>query len=137
MIDIITDGSISSLRCAERGRPDSGRAFTVFAELGQTAKRSERAAIARLSGQGLRPAHRGPGSVRSAYNCLKRSGITKIGQVLEMSEEDLLAVRNFGQKSLDELNQRLEALGYKRQREARKVRGEGDSEVPRQRRRRH
>ena len=39
-------------------------------------------------------------SVR-AYNCLKRSGITKIGQLLEMSEEDLLAVRNFGQKSLE------------------------------------
>lgn len=38
-----------------------------------------------------------------AYNCLKRSGITKVGQILTMSEEDLLAVRNFGEKSLNEL----------------------------------
>lgn len=47
-----------------------------------------------------------------AYNCLKRAGITKVGQVLEMSEEDLLSVRNFGRKSLDELRERLEVRGY-------------------------
>lgn len=45
-------------------------------------------------------------SVR-AYNCLKRAGITKVGQVLEMTEDDLLGVRNFGRKSLDELRDRL------------------------------
>ncbi|MDP2728347.1 MAG: DNA-directed RNA polymerase subunit alpha [Dehalococcoidia bacterium] len=50
-------------------------------------------------------------SVR-AYNCLKRSGITKIGQILEMSDEELLAVRNFGQKSLDELKERLAQHGF-------------------------
>lgn len=49
-------------------------------------------------------------SVR-AYNCLKRAGITKVGQVLEMSEDDLLGVRNFGHKSLDELRERLAAHG--------------------------
>lgn len=46
-----------------------------------------------------------------AYNCLKRAGITKVGQVLEMSEDDLLGVRNFGHKSLDELRERLAAHG--------------------------
>jgi DNA-directed RNA polymerase subunit alpha len=45
-------------------------------------------------------------SVR-AYNCLKRSNITKVGQVLSMNEEDLLGVRNFGEKSLMELRERL------------------------------
>lgn len=45
-------------------------------------------------------------SVR-AYNCLKRSNITKVGQVLSMNEEDLLGVRNFGEKSLLELRERL------------------------------
>ena len=42
-----------------------------------------------------------------AYNCLKRAGITKVGQVLEMTEDDLLGVRNFGRKSLEELRERL------------------------------
>ncbi|MDQ6660734.1 MAG: DNA-directed RNA polymerase subunit alpha [Chloroflexota bacterium] len=45
-------------------------------------------------------------SVR-AYNCLKRSNITKVGQVLSMNEDDLLGVRNFGEKSLQELRDRL------------------------------
>ncbi len=45
-------------------------------------------------------------SVR-AYNCLKRSNITKVGQVLSMNEEDLLGVRNFGEKSLQELREKL------------------------------
>ncbi|HLZ07991.1 MAG TPA: DNA-directed RNA polymerase subunit alpha C-terminal domain-containing protein, partial [Chloroflexota bacterium] len=40
-----------------------------------------------------------------------RAGITKVGQILEMSEDDLLGVRNFGHKSLDELRERLAAHG--------------------------
>ncbi|MBI2861330.1 MAG: DNA-directed RNA polymerase subunit alpha [Chloroflexi bacterium] len=50
-------------------------------------------------------------SVR-AYNCLKRAGITSIGQVLEMTEEDMLAVRNFGRKSLEELREKLIVHNY-------------------------
>ncbi|MCS7002913.1 MAG: DNA-directed RNA polymerase subunit alpha, partial [Dehalococcoidia bacterium] len=45
------------------------------------------------------------------YNALKRAGITKVGQVLDMSDDDLMAVRNFGKKSLDELKQKLIAHG--------------------------
>jgi DNA-directed RNA polymerase subunit alpha len=45
-------------------------------------------------------------SVRT-YNCLKRSNITKVGQILSMDEKDLLSVRNFGRKSYDELRQQL------------------------------
>ena len=47
-----------------------------------------------------------------AYNSLKRAGVGKIGEVLEMSEDDLLNVRNFGRKSLDELRDRLILKGY-------------------------
>ncbi len=53
-------------------------------------------------------------SVR-AYNCLKRAGITKVGEILERLKkgtEEILAIRNFGQKSLDELMERLQAKGY-------------------------
>ena len=46
-----------------------------------------------------------------AYNCLRRSGLMTIGQVLEKSEEELLALRNFGLKSYDELRERLDELG--------------------------
>ncbi len=53
-------------------------------------------------------------SVR-AYNCLKRAGITKVGEILERLKkgtDEILAIRNFGQKSLDELMERLQAKGY-------------------------
>lgn len=50
-------------------------------------------------------------SVR-AYNCLKRSGLMTVGQVLEKTEDELLALRNFGRKSYDELRDRLIELGY-------------------------
>lgn len=50
-----------------------------------------------------------------AYNCLKRAGITKVGEILkrmEKGEEEMLAIRNFGKKSLDELVDRLHEKGY-------------------------
>jgi len=43
------------------------------------------------------------------YNCLKRSGVTKVGQVLRMDRKELLGLRNFGQKSLVELYQSLKS----------------------------
>jgi len=50
-----------------------------------------------------------------AYNCLKRAGITKVGEVLEKlqrGEDEVLAIRNFGRKSLNELVEKLDAKGY-------------------------
>ena len=50
-------------------------------------------------------------SVR-AYNCLKRSGLTTVGAIMERSEEELLALRNFGEKSYDELRDKLVSRGF-------------------------
>jgi DNA-directed RNA polymerase subunit alpha len=50
-----------------------------------------------------------------AYNCLKRAGITKVGEILrrmEKGEEEMLAIRNFGKKSLDELVEKLGEKNY-------------------------
>ena len=50
-----------------------------------------------------------------AYNCLKRAGITRVGEILERlerGEDELLAIRNFGQKSLEELKGRLLDKGF-------------------------
>ncbi len=49
-------------------------------------------------------------TVRS-YNCLKREGVTTVGELTEQSEEDLLEIRNFGQKSIDEVKAKLAELG--------------------------
>ena len=44
-------------------------------------------------------------------NCLGRENITTVGQILEYTEDDLLNLTNFGQKSLDELDAKLDELG--------------------------
>jgi DNA-directed RNA polymerase subunit alpha len=49
-------------------------------------------------------------SVRS-YNCLKREGINTVGDLVQKSEAELMDIRNFGQKSIDEVKAKLEELG--------------------------
>jgi DNA-directed RNA polymerase subunit alpha len=49
-------------------------------------------------------------SVRS-YNCLKREGINTVGDLIQKSEQELMDIRNFGQKSIDEVKAKLDELG--------------------------
>ena len=49
-------------------------------------------------------------TVRS-YNCLKREGIHTVGELLSRSEADLLDIRNFGSKSIDEVKAKLTSMG--------------------------
>ncbi|WP_066645870.1 DNA-directed RNA polymerase subunit alpha [Christensenella timonensis] len=49
-------------------------------------------------------------SVRS-YNCLKRAGINTVEELIMRNEEEMMKVRNLGKKSLEEVEQKLEALG--------------------------
>jgi DNA-directed RNA polymerase subunit alpha len=44
-------------------------------------------------------------------NCLKRAQVNSIGELLQKSEDDLLAITNFGQKSLDEVIEKLDERG--------------------------
>jgi DNA-directed RNA polymerase subunit alpha len=44
-------------------------------------------------------------------NCLKRAQVNTVGELLEKNEDDLLAITNFGQKSLDEVIQKLDERG--------------------------
>ncbi|MEO6834308.1 MAG: DNA-directed RNA polymerase subunit alpha [Candidatus Tumulicola sp.] len=45
-------------------------------------------------------------SVRS-FNCLKRAGISKVSELLDLTEDEIMKMRNFGKKSLDEIKQVL------------------------------
>ena len=49
-------------------------------------------------------------TVRS-YNCLKREGIHSVGELITRSEADLLDIRNFGAKSIDEVKAKLHSMG--------------------------
>jgi DNA-directed RNA polymerase subunit alpha len=49
-------------------------------------------------------------SVRS-YNCLKRAGITKISELLQKTEDEIMNMRNLGKKSVDEIKEKLAERG--------------------------
>ena len=55
-------------------------------------------------------------SVRS-FNCLKRAGINTVEDLINKSEEDMMKVRNLGRKSLEEVVQKLNSLGFGLQKE--------------------
>ena len=50
-------------------------------------------------------------TVRS-YNCLKRAGINTVEELIQRTEEEMMKVRNLGRKSLEEVIQKLAALGF-------------------------
>ena len=49
-------------------------------------------------------------SVRT-YNCLKKANVLTIGELTQISEVDLMNIRNFGKKSLTEVKEKLTELG--------------------------
>ncbi|MCI1984904.1 MAG: DNA-directed RNA polymerase subunit alpha [Bifidobacteriaceae bacterium] len=46
-----------------------------------------------------------------SYNCLKREGIHTVGELVSRTEQDLLDIRNFGMKSIDEVKEKLQTMG--------------------------
>jgi DNA-directed RNA polymerase subunit alpha len=113
IIEIDTDGTISPMDALVQAASLLIDQFSVFTDLQQPTRRSELTG----RGQGAIPTHILDMPIEQldlsqrTYNCLKRSQITKVGQVMQMSEDELLSLRNFGQKSLEELRERLREHG--------------------------
>jgi DNA-directed RNA polymerase subunit alpha len=115
VLEVWTDGTIGPVEAVAQSADVLIEQFSLFSTMG----RPDLPAIERTGGSGLAlapdryntPIEDLQLSVR-AYNCLKRSGLMTVGQVLEKSEDELLALRNFGRKSYDELRDKLIELGY-------------------------
>jgi DNA-directed RNA polymerase subunit alpha len=114
LMDIWTDGSISP----REALTEAGRILVkLFGLVSGFAGEAEAEAVAETEIPSRvydTPIEELELSVR-AYNCLKRASITKVGEVLERlqkGKDEILAIRNFGQKSLDELMERLQAKGF-------------------------
>lgn len=114
ILEVWTDGTIAPQEAVSRASQTLAEYAQIFDMGRPTARAATKAALREVSlttEQFNTPIEKLELSVR-AYNCLKRSGVSKVGEVLQMSEEELLAVKNFGRKSLDELQERLAALGF-------------------------
>jgi DNA-directed RNA polymerase subunit alpha len=116
VMEIWSDGTISPAEALSTAAQILAKHMVLIAEFGevlvevepeiQESRIPDRIAEASIEDLDL--------SVR-AFNCLKRAGISKVGEILEKlerDEEELLAIRNFGQKSLEELKSNLRAKGY-------------------------
>ena len=114
VLEIWTDGTITGEDALQRAAQVLQEELALFANLGQPPAAREPSPSERL---GLSPEAYNTSiellnlSVR-AYNCLKRSGLMTVGQILEKNEEELLALRNFGEKSYFELVDRLFEMGF-------------------------
>ncbi|MEO8633284.1 MAG: DNA-directed RNA polymerase subunit alpha [Chloroflexota bacterium] len=114
ILEIWTDGTTTPDEAVAQGSKILVEQFTMFAGLGTTITAIQ--PPDRTNGSAL------PSAVsdmpiedldlpQRAFNSLKRHGITKVGQLLQTPDEELLRMRNFGKKSLDEIKERLAARG--------------------------
>jgi DNA-directed RNA polymerase subunit alpha len=111
-LEIETDGTQTAQAALSQAADILVREFGRFAEIGRPAgTASEEAPLAPSANLLDAPIEELDLPMR-AYNSLKRNSITKIGQVLSLSDEEFLRMRNFGQKSLDELKERLALRGF-------------------------
>ncbi|MEW5952093.1 MAG: DNA-directed RNA polymerase subunit alpha [Elusimicrobia bacterium] len=117
ILEVWTDGSISPKEAVEKSgnlisqsltpflgepKPKTGKQETVH-----TSENEEDQELKELLESGVDIIEL---SSRAA-NCLKVANIQTIGELVSKTEQELLAVKNFGQKSLDEIKEKLEELG--------------------------
>ena len=112
ILDVETDGSMSPSDALSAAGSTLVNLFTLFADLGEGPglDLGPEAGEDEVSGVLAQPIEDMDLTVRS-YNCLKREGVTTVGELLQKSEDDLLEIRNFGQKSIDEVKAKLEEMG--------------------------
>ncbi len=111
VLEIWTDGTITPLEAARQAGDDLVEHFFRFKNLDRGADlgiaRSQVDVAPEVYQTPIESLELSPRTL----NCLKRSHIARVGQVLEMSEDDLLKIRNFGDKSLEELQEKLAERG--------------------------
>ncbi len=113
-LDVWTDGTVSGVEAVSRSADVVIEQFRLFSHMGRPSlpvvERGLGAGV-QLTPDKYNMAIEDLNLSMRAYNCLRRSGLITVGQVLEKSEEELLALRNFGRKSYDELREKLDEIG--------------------------
>ena len=111
VLELWTDGTISPLDALSEAADSLVEDFFLFKNLaGGGATLTSRPSLNLSPELYQTPIERLELSHRT-LNCLKRAHITRVGEVLEMSDDELLKIRNFGEKSLGELRVRLAEHG--------------------------
>jgi len=113
ILEVWTDGTIAPSRALSRGATILAEQLKPFVDYGRSTQLDEeRQAIRAAIPDDLfnMPVEKLDLSVR-AMNCLRRSGINTVGELVSLGEKELLSLRNFGQKSRQEVEEKLQTLG--------------------------
>ena len=111
IMEVWTDGTIRAIEAIQQAAENLVDHFFLFSNLNRVAEEgSERVPLVVSPEIYQTPIEKLELSPRT-LNCLKRSHISKVGEVLEMSDDELLKIRNFGEKSLVELKEKLAEHG--------------------------
>jgi len=112
-LEVWTDGTISPVDAISHGADILMKQLSPFADYVAVSQIEEEEQLVRLSIPDEKynmPVDQMDLSVRT-MNCLRRGGISTVGELISKGEQELLALRNFGQKSKQELEERLNELG--------------------------
>jgi DNA-directed RNA polymerase alpha subunit len=112
LIEIETDGTTTPKAALSSAAEILVQEFSRFAEIGRRPLPGSEDAPALVSANLLDAPIEELDLPMRAYNSLKRNNITKIGQLLALGDDELLRMRNFGKKSLDEMKERLALRGF-------------------------
>ncbi|MEY3020665.1 MAG: hypothetical protein RLZZ272_1649, partial [Actinomycetota bacterium] len=116
ILDVTTDGSVTPAQAISSAGSTLLSLFGQFAEFDPSGPggviMSPEEALAAIGGDPVRsmPIEELDLTVRS-YNCLKREGVATVGELMERTEAELMEIRNFGSKSVDEIREKLAGLG--------------------------
>ncbi|HEV2035489.1 MAG TPA: DNA-directed RNA polymerase subunit alpha [Candidatus Dormibacteraeota bacterium] len=114
LIEVWTDGTMSPEDAVSHAASLFTQHLELFVRFGDSIAEKEAKDRGDRSGQSKvadTPIEELDLSVR-AFNCLKANEIQTVGQLLQKREEELLALRNFGRKSLDEIKEKLVEKGF-------------------------
>ena len=118
-LEVLTNGTICAKEAVSLGAKILNEHLNLFVDLSDEAKKAEimvereetiKEKVLEMTIEELDM------SVRS-FNCLKRAGIDTVEDLTNLTEEDMIKVRNFGKKSLEEVIQKLHSLGLDLRRE--------------------
>jgi len=107
VMEVWTDGTIRAVEAIQQAAENLVDHFFLFSNINKVAEEGiERVPLVVSPEIYQTPIEKLELSPRT-LNCLKRFHISKVGEVLDMSDDELLKIRNFGEKSLDELKEKL------------------------------
>jgi DNA-directed RNA polymerase subunit alpha len=113
ILEVWTDGTLSPVEALSQSAAILVEQLSSFAQYvnPEQVKEKERAVHPSVTDEKYNmPAEQLDLSVRT-MNCLRHAGITTVGEILARGEKELMLLRNFGQKSKQEIENKLEAIG--------------------------